>query len=206
MDEPSASELRRFCEAEITGMLDALYGAAMRLARNRADAEDLVAETVVKALSNCDSLKDRRCFRAWVFRILNNEFISQCRKRGVRSEVPLSEPGAETDDGFWIFDRLHQPFLLWWGSAEQAFLDQILAEDLDRTLRQLPEVFRVAVVLADVEGLSYQEIADVLGVPIGTVRSRLARGRSLLQKGLWDHACDAGLVEEATKPGDEESL
>ncbi|NNF96180.1 MAG: sigma-70 family RNA polymerase sigma factor [Halobacteria archaeon] len=186
--------------------MDNLYGAALRLTQNSADAEDLVAETVLKAISSSTSLKDRRCFRAWVYRILNNVFISQCRKRNTRAEVSLSEEGSEEDEDFWIFDKLHQPFLLWWDNPEQAFLDQILIEDIDRGLHKLPEDFRVTVVLADVEGFSYQEIADALGIPIGTVRSRLAPGRSLLQKTLWDHACDAGLVAPEVKPGDKESL
>jgi RNA polymerase sigma-70 factor (ECF subfamily) len=94
---------------------------------------------------------------------------------------------------FSLFERLHQPFLLWWGTPEQDFLDRLLREDLIRAIEALPERFRIVVVLADVQGLSYLEIAGSLEVPIGTVRSRLARGRALLQKALWDHACDAGL-------------
>jgi RNA polymerase sigma-70 factor (ECF subfamily) len=90
---------------------------------------------------------------------------------------------------------LHQPFLLWWGNPEQEFLTHLLQEDLERALAQLPEPYRLAVLLADVQGLSYQEIADALELPIGTVRSRLARGRSQLQKALWKHAQDAGLSD-----------
>jgi RNA polymerase sigma-70 factor (ECF subfamily) len=94
---------------------------------------------------------------------------------------------------FSLFERLHQPFLLWWSSPEQTFLDRLLREDLIRAIEALPEPFRIVVVLADVQGLSYGDIARSLEVPIGTVRSRLGRGRARLQKALWDHACDAGL-------------
>ena len=94
-----------------------------------------------------------------------------------------------------MFERLHQPFLLWFSTPEREFLDKLLREDLERAIDQLPEAFRVAVVLADVQGLSYQEIAHALRIPIGTVRSRLARGRAALQKALWQHGLDAGLVK-----------
>ena len=195
MSEQIEPDNRAFCEAGITGMLDSLYGAALRLTRNSADAEDLVADTVVKALASCNSLADRSRFRGWVFRILSNTFLSNCRKRGTRAEVPMPEEGTDDDGGsFWLFDRLHQPFLLWWGNPEQAFLDHVLATDIERAIHGLPEVFRITVVLADVEGMSYREIADATGVPVGTVRSRLARGRSLLQHALWEHAEAAGLT------------
>jgi RNA polymerase sigma-70 factor (ECF subfamily) len=187
--------LRSFCEQEITAVLDRLFGTALRLTRNRSDAEDLVADTVVKALDNLHSLRDRACFRGWVFRILYNTFNSNCRARSARPEDCFSSlKRAEDDEGepFWLFDKLHQPFLLWWGNREQQFLDQLVAEDLVKAIDALPEGYRMAVVLSDIEGFSYQEIADTLDVPVGTVRSRLARGRSMLQEALWDYAQDAG--------------
>jgi RNA polymerase sigma-70 factor (ECF subfamily) len=133
-------------------------------------------------------------------RILTNLFLSRCRAEAGRADdASLDEEGE-----FSLFERLHQPFLLWWGSPEQDFLDRLLQEDLIRAIEALPERFRIVVVLADVQGLSYSEIAGSLEVPIGTVRSRLARGRALLQKALWDHACDAGLrtrtVEKRPEP------
>jgi RNA polymerase sigma-70 factor, ECF subfamily len=112
----------------------------------------------------------------------------------VRPAVESLEAREEQEEPFSLFERLHQPFLLWWGSPEQEFLDKLLREDLECAVDALPEVYRVVVVLADLQGFSYQEIADALGLRIGTVRSRLARGRSLLQKALWEHAVDAGLV------------
>lgn len=191
---------RAFFEREVTAVLDGLYGAALRLAKNRTDAEDLVAEAVAKAWANFPSLKDRCCFRGWIFRILTNTFLSECRRQTEASLDALAAPEPPDEPAFSLFERLHQPFLLWWGNPEQEFLNRILREDLERALDALPEAFRVAVVLNDLQGFSYQEIAGMLGVPVGTVRSRLARGRSALQKGLWEHARDAGLVTGA-RPG-----
>lgn len=174
-------------------MLPDLLGTALRLSRNRADAEDLVADAVAKAWASFDTLHDRSRFRGWIYRILSNTFISGCRARHAR---PPHEPllDDEGEANFSLFERLHQPFLLWWGNPEQEFLNKLLREDLERAVDALPEAFRVVVVLADLQDFSYQEIADALEVPIGTVRSRLARGRALLQKVLWEHAQDAGLV------------
>jgi RNA polymerase sigma-70 factor (ECF subfamily) len=104
----------------------------------------------------------------------------------------VDESGDE-EGAFSIFERLHQPFLLWFDNPEQEFLDKLLREDLDRALAALPEHYRVVVVLADVEGLTYGEIAEALDVPVGTVRSRLNRARSALQRTLWTVARDHGL-------------
>jgi len=176
-----------FFEREITSLLDRLYGAALRLAKNRADAEDLVAETVAKAWVNFHTLHDRSCFQGWVFRILTNTFLTECRKTAPGSLDALCD-GHENEPAFSLFERLHQPFLLWWGNPEQEFLNKVLREDLQRAVDALPEVFRIPVILSDLEGLNYREIAEALGVPIGTVRSRLARGRAQLQRALWQYA------------------
>ena len=196
---PSATpERRAWFEREIVRVLPDLYGAAVRLVRNRADAEDLVAEAVAKAWIHLGDLKDEAALRGWVFRTLTNTFISRCRSEAVRGvEEPLEE-GIAAEETFSLFERLHQPFLLWWGNPEREFLNKLLREDLARALDGLPEAFRMVVLLADVQGLSYREIAEALGVPIGTVRSRLARGRGLLQQALWAHAVDAGLARPRT--------
>lgn len=194
----SDPEDRAFFEQSVVQLLDRLFGAALRLTRNRADAEDLVAEAVAKAWAQFATLRDRDCFRGWLFRILTNTFLSECRGRH-RATVSIealaeAEADCEGEAPFSIFERLHQPFLLWWdGGPEQDFLNKVLREDIERALDALPETFRVVVVLNDLEGFSYQEIADMLGVPVGTVRSRLSRGRSALQKALWQQARDAGL-------------
>lgn len=195
MNDESA---RAFFEREIAQLLGALYGAALRLCRNRTDAEDLVAETAAKAWSAFAELKDRQCFRAWIFRILTNTYFSVCRHRRATPEEPADLREDTVDEAsFSLFERLHQPFLLWWGNPEQEFLNKLLRRDLERAIDALPEPFRMVIVLAELEGFTYSEIAAMLGVPVGTVRSRLARARAFLQKALWQQALGAGLV-----PGD----
>ncbi len=179
---------------DVVELLPELYAAALRYAKNEADAEDLVAESVARAWDKLDTLADRDAFRGWIFRILTNTFISRCRSRSARPDTEPLESAPDGDPDFSLYDRLHPPFLLWWGNPERRFLNRLLGEDLERAIDALPEEFRVVVVLAHVQGFSYREIADALDVPIGTVRSRLARARARLQKTLWRHAVDVGLV------------
>lgn len=187
-------ELRDWFETVIGEVLDDLYAAALRLAKNSADAEDLVGDAVAKAFNSLESLKDRQAFRGWIFRILSNCFISECRKRKTRAETSLTGLDEDSEEGeFWLFDKLHQPFLLWWGNPEQQFLNNLLREDIVDAIDNLPEQFRVVLVLSEMEGFNYHDIADMLEVPIGTVRSRLSRARSMLQKQLWHHAHDRGI-------------
>ena len=196
---PSPAE-REWFEHTVVELLSDLYGTALRMTRNRADAEDLVADTVTKGWSHLHELADRTRLRGWLFRIMTNAFLSARRtdaRRGVHESLD-----EETEDGFSLFERLHAPILLWWGTPEQQFLDKLLREDLTRAVDALPEPFRLVVVLADMHGYTYQEIADALQVPIGTVRSRLARARALLQKALWMHAQDAGLVNHRSGESD----
>lgn len=186
----SADATAKWFEHAILGVLPDLLSTARRLTKNSADAEDLVADAVAKSWLALGTLKDRGRFRPWVFRILTNEFLLQRRARTSQPEIQAL---PEESGDFSLFEKLHQPFLLWWSNPEKEFLDKLLREDLIRAIDRVPDAFRVAVILADIQGLSYQEIADVLGIPVGTVRSRLARGRSLLQKALWEHAHDAGV-------------
>ncbi len=198
-----ATDNRDWFGREVQCALPDLYGTALRLTGNAADAEDLVADSIAKAWCSLASLTDRARFRGWLFRIMTNTFISGRRafaRRGVH------EPIADTDANFSLFERLHQPFLLWWGNPEQEFLDRLLREDLERALAGLEDGFRMVLVMADVQGFSYHEIATVLGIPIGTVRSRLARARALMQKALWEHARDAGIAVDTparTRHGNE---
>lgn len=176
---------------QVEELLPELYGRARRLCRHRANAEDLVAEAVAKAWEALPSLDDRDAFRGWIFRILNNAFVSSCRTARSKAE---HEPLDTTTQDFSLFEHLHQPILLWWGSPELDFLNRLLREDLEQAIDGLPDCFREAVVLVDVQGLAYREVAALLDVPIGTVRSRLSRGRSLLQEALWEHGIEAGLT------------
>lgn len=192
MFTPTSAD-RDWFEREVISALPDLYGSALRFAKNVADAEDLVAETVAKGWTNLGALNDRARVRGWLFTILTNTYISDCR--GLAAHPAVESLDQQPDDQeFSLFERLHQPFLLWWGDTERDFLRKLLRHELERAVDSLPEAFRVVVVMADVQGFSYKEIADVLAVPIGTVRSRLARGRSILQKALWEHAVDAGLL------------
>ena len=186
---------RQFFEAEIMRLTDKLYGTALRLTRRPADAEDLVADTIVRAWQKFMKLRDLHCFETWIFRILTNAFISEWRHRGA-SHVEAREPQPDADERFSLFEQLHQPFLLWWSSPEQEFLNDLLREDLETAVDNLPDEFRLVVVLVMVQGYSYAEAAELLCVPVGTVRSRLSRGRGLLQRALWKQAKEAGLKAE----------
>jgi len=175
-----------------------LYQLALRLTKNNADAEDLVAESVAKAWSAYASLEDRNRFRPWIFRILHNCFISHCRKKSVRPvETAYDEAESDTEQQEPLVNLLlKQPdeFLVWWANPEREVINKLLGKDIENAIESLPEVYRVAVVLVNVEGLSYDEAANILGVPTGTIRSRMKRGRTMLQKNLWQHARDAGLI------------
>jgi RNA polymerase sigma-70 factor (ECF subfamily) len=194
VDASRSAADRDWFEGAVIELLSDLFGTALRMTRNRVDAEDLVADTVARAWSHLHELSDRDRLRGWLFRILTNAFLSARRtdaRRGVHQSLD-----DDVDDGFSLFEQLHAPILLWWGTPERDFLDKLLREDLTRAVDALPEPFRLVIVLADMDGCTYQEIADTLAIPVGTVRSRLARARALLQKALWRHAQEAGLVKD----------
>lgn len=201
MDMPANVETERLTVADrrwfgerVESLLPELYGTAHRLCGSRAAAEDLVAESVAKAWEALPSLEDREKFRAWVFRILNNTFVSSCRSAEAKAVHEPYDPAE--NESFSLFERLHAPVLLWWGgNPELEFLNRLLREDLERAIDDLPDPFRAVVVMVDIEGLRYQEVAEILEIPVGTVRSRLSRGRSRLQESLWNHAHEAGLTD-----------
>lgn len=193
-----------FFSAGVEANMDALYGVALRLTRNGADAEDLVAESVAKAWSAMPTLANRERFRPWLFRILHNCFVSGHRKRSVRPvETALQDLFSDEGERELADFLLEQPqeFLAWWSNPELKVSNEALGEEILAAIDALPECFRTTVLLITVEGLGYDEAAEVLGVPTGTVRSRMKRGRTLLQKALWEHARDAGLA--GTGNGDE---
>lgn len=192
----SQTDQDRFFEKQVMDLLDQLFGAALRMAKNRDDAEDLVADTVEKAWAGRDSLKDANRLRPWIFRILTHCFISNCRKKAVRPKTvafPEDSPGDD-ERSFSLFEELHQPILFWGRNPEREFLNKLLREDLEQAVDTLPEDFRITIILSDLQGFSYKEISDILEVPVGTVRSRIARARGLLQKILWEHGKEAGLI------------
>lgn len=199
-------ERRAVFEQEVTRLMDRLYGTALRLTRNPDEAEDIVAEAVGKAWHKLDELHDIERLEGWLFRILNNTFVSAWRRKQSRqeheSDTEVQEDGTCDTIDFSLFQKLHQPFLLWWGTPEERFLNDLLHEDIQQALDSLPDAFRVVVVLVEVEGYTYEEAASLLEIPLGTVRSRLNRGRGLLQKALWEQGREAGLVGIAPPRGD----
>lgn len=198
---PDNKDIKAWFSQHIEDNLDSLYALAQRLTRNNADAEDLVADSVAKAWSAISTLDDRNRFRPWIFRILHNGFISDYRKKSVRPlEISINET-ATNDEGEEVASLLiNQPdeFLNWWANPEREFVNNLLGEEIMAAIESLPEAFRIAVALINVEGLSYDEAAEVLNVSPGTIRSRMNRGRTLLQKALWEHAKDAGLITNLT--------
>lgn len=175
--------------------LDGLFGAAMRMTRNNADAEDLVQETFLRAYRGYGRFEEGTNLRAWLYRILTNTFINSYRAKQRRPEE--SDLGEVED--LYLYRRLGGLEASQRGrSAEDELLDLVTDSEVKDALEALPEQFRIAVLLADIEGFSYKEIAEMLDIPIGTVMSRLHRGRKGLQKSLGDFAERRGLVPAGT--------
>ena len=176
-------------EREALTHLGALLGVATRLTKNTADAQDLVQDTLLKAVRAQEQFESGTNTRAWLIRILMNTFINRYRRGGLERSV-LEGPDADPLADGWIsastMEAMRDP--------EAQALRPMLESEISRALDELPEEFRLAVVLSDVEELSYKEIADVMGCPIGTVMSRLHRGRRMLKARLYDHARALGIV------------
>ena len=182
------AELGFAFENEALSHLDRLYSAALRMTRNSADAEDLVQETYVKALRGRDSFKPRTNMKAWLYRILTNTYINSYRK-AVRS--PQMSGDDEVTD--WQLARAASHDSQGLRSAEMEALENIPDAAVAAAMAGLAENYRLAVYLSDVEGFSYKEIAAIMDTPIGTVMSRLNRGRSQLRKALAEYAADRGI-------------
>jgi RNA polymerase sigma-70 factor (ECF subfamily) len=177
--------------AEAMGYMASLYSAALRMTRNPSDAEDLVQETYLKAYRAFGSFQEGTNLKAWLYRILTNTFINTYRARRRRPEQSELDEVEE----LYLYRRLGGlEAAAASRSAEEEVLDHFTEAEVKQAVEALPEQFRLAVLLADVEGFSYKEIADILDVPIGTVMSRLHRGRRALQKALHDFGAARGLV------------
>jgi len=171
--------------------MPALYTAALRMTRNAAEAEDLVQETYLKAYRAFGSFEQGTNLKAWLYKILTNTFINAYRSRRRRPE----QTEIEDVEDLYLYRRLGGLEGATAGrSAEEEVLDHFTDSDVKEALESLPETFRMAVLLADVEGFSYREIADIMEIPIGTVMSRLHRGRRALQKALLEFGMERGLV------------
>jgi RNA polymerase sigma-70 factor (ECF subfamily) len=182
--------LRARFERDVLPLLPSLYGAALRLTRNPADADDLVQDTYLRAFRGFSGFQEGTNLKAWLYRILTNSFINTYRKK---QREPQIVEGPDDIDEWYLYDRLGGRNVE--ASAEAEVLDRIPDADVKAALESIPENFRLPVLLADVEGFSYKEIAEIMDTPIGTVMSRLHRGRKALEKALWDTAKERGLVD-----------
>jgi len=176
--------------------VDALYNTAYRMTRNVEDAQDLVQETYLKAYKYYDKFSEGTNFKAWLFKIMKNTFINNYRKKQL---TPPQSDFSDIEGAFesQVSDELTQKMR----SPEQELLADILDEDVQRALEDLPADYRMAVVLADLENFSYKDIAEILEVPVGTVMSRLYRGRKMLEAAMLEYAQDHGYLRsgEPTK-------
>ncbi|MGG5751681.1 sigma-70 family RNA polymerase sigma factor [Zafaria sp. Z1313] len=191
--ETDAQRRARF-EADALQYVDQLYSAAMRMARNPSDAEDLVQEAYTKAYSAFHQYKPGTNLKAWLYRILTNTYINLYRKR---QREPLRSSTDQVEDWQMAQAAEHTPGGL--KSAEAEALDHLPDSDVKDALQAIPEEFRLAVYFADVEGFSYKEVAGILGIPMGTVMSRLHRGRKQLRELLADYAAERGMGIETTR-------
>ena len=188
-------------EKEATKYMDELFASAIRMTKQKEAAEDLLSEVYAKAWKAFDQFEPGTNLRAWLYKILTNTYINHYRqKQREPYMVELDRPeDSVTGAGGDLYDRILGASPSPFDNPDAALTNRILDQDLKKAIEDLPDEFRLAVLLSDVQKFSYQEIADILSIPIGTVRSRLWRGRRLLQKILWKQAVEAGIVSESNK-------
>lgn len=178
---------------EVLANLSALHRFAFSLCQSKQEAEELVSETVVKAFENRKQLREEEKIKQWLFRILNNVFISNYRKSKNHRTIDLSNL---SNSSFSLFEQVGMSSFIDGGTPEKSFISKITSEKIHKAIHELPEEFRVTLVLCDVDEFSYTEIASITQVPVGTVRSRVARARNLLQKKLWQYANEIGITSK----------
>lgn len=184
MSERERAERRARFDSEAMAQLDALYSFALKLTRAKEDAEDLVSDTLLRAFQRWEQYRLGTNIRAWLFTILYHAFVSRKRRIDAREVQPL-----EDEDGREVFEPVGET------DPEGAFYDSFLDEEIVNAIQRLPDEYRSAVVMSDLHGLKYSEIAGVLGVPEGTIKSRLFRGRRLLQAQLRSYAEEMGYIK-----------
>jgi RNA polymerase sigma-70 factor (ECF subfamily) len=183
-------ERESFFDREVMQHLDALYRTALRMTRNPQDAEDLVQETMLRAFRFLDRFEPGTNLRAWLFKILTNTYINRYRKQSSEPRVDSLDDSEELS----LYRYLDNEAASRGGSVEAQVLDRFAEQDIKSAIEALPPQYRITVLLADVEGFSYNDIAEITNVKKGTVMSRLFRGRRLLQKALVDQARSAGFA------------
>lgn len=193
-----SAEARGRLEQEALQHIDALYRTALRMTRSPSDAEDLVQETYLRAFRSLHQFSEGTNLRAWLFRILTNTYINEYRKRQRRP----TNTSLDDIEEFYLYDHLVdsgvQPTE---ERPEDLVLERLTTEDVARAIDELPDEFRQVVMLADVEGFAYREIADIAGIPVGTVMSRLFRARRRLRKQLLDLAVESGYIKGLAADG-----
>lgn len=163
-----------------------MYRVSLRLTRDHMEAEDLVAQASLLAWEKFSTLKNHQSFKFWVLRICQNLFITKYRKQKREGRVLVESELLSKDEDFSLFEQLSSPLIFYSTSPEKEFLNKISSEQINLALDSLPEKYKSIVTLCCLEDIPYQEVATILNLPIGTVRSRLHRGKAILQKLLWD--------------------
>jgi RNA polymerase sigma-70 factor (ECF subfamily) len=184
-------------EEEALPLLDSLYAGALRMTRNPADAEDLVQDTMVRAYRAFNRFEPGTNLKAWLFRIMTNAYINTYRKKQ-REPQKVSQDDVEEFD---LYQELKNRNPEYEATPETLVLDSLVDSDILEAIDELPDQFRMAVVLSDIEDFSYAEMAEIMDVPMGTVMSRLHRGRKALQKRLWEIARERGIVKGNREDG-----